>query len=531
MLLCFFYLHNLICQLAERNAINPLKGARRPISTMDSVSAFPVTRADTLETITQTTFRRGGTVAAERPPPVTIPSAKKPRPNPHVTRGRRTPNVIFAMADDLGWGDVQYNNGNAHTPNLNEMAQSPNTVLLQRYYSGGPVCSPTRGTVLTGRNHNRYCVWKANGARNSGRNKADFVTPEIMPLPLSEITVAEVMQEAGYSTALFGKWHLGDFKPLKGGNPKWPVSHPGLHGFDQWFATERSAPTSTINCGCFQNSTCIKGHYTDRPPCTNYYTNKSNDIEGWPEAIPGGDSHFIYSLAEKYIKEQVKESKPFFLYLPFHAVHIRYIATKPYQSMYQKYNLGQRDYYGAISEMDEAMGRLRRLLKDLGIQNNTLLWFSSDNGPSLRSPGKTNGLRGMKGSLYEGGIRVPGMIEWPDVITSNKVSSFPVVSSDLFPTVLDILGIDKPSDGRPIDGISILPLLQGKVKHRNQSIYWAYQVSSNFIRDTYNITVSGDQYKLIATYKDGEVTHYELYDLIRDLRESRDLSKKLAPIH
>ena len=94
--------------------------------------------------------------------------------------------------------------------------------------------------------------------------------PVTMPLPLSEITVAEVMREAGYSTALFGKWHLGDFKPLKGGNTKWPVSHPGLHRFDQWFATERSAPTSTINCECFPNSQCMYGHYTDRLPCTNY---------------------------------------------------------------------------------------------------------------------------------------------------------------------------------------------------------------------------------------------------------------------
>ena len=504
---------------------SPIKGGIRSISTTDSISALPVrvTKADTLEAIPQTTLR-GDTMATVRFLPVTIRSEAKPRPNPRVTRSTRTPNVIFAMADDLGWGDVQYNNGIACTPNLNEMAQSPNTVLLQRYYSGGPVCSPTRGTVLTGRNHNRYCVWKANvGARG----KSDFEKAQRIPLPLSEITVAEVMQEAGYSTALFGKWHLGDFKPLKGGNPKWPVSHPGLHGFDQWFATETNAPTSTVNCGCFQNSTCITGHYTNRPTCTNYYTNTSNDIEGWPEAIPGGDSNFIYSLAEKYIKEQVKENKPFFLYLPFHAVHIRYIATKPYQRMYRNYNLKQVDYYGAISELDEAMGRLRKLLKDLGIQNNTLLWFSSDNGATDNTPGKTNGLRGKKGSLYEGGIRVPGMIEWPDIITSNKVSSFPVVSSDLFPTILDILGIKKPSDGRPIDGISILPLLQGKVKRRNQFIYWAYQVrNSNFSRGTYNIAASGDRYKLIATYKNGKVTHYKLYDLIRDRRERKDLSKK-----
>ena len=503
------------CLTAKSKATSSIKGARWPISTADSVYAGPVAGADTLKT------------AAERPPVVIGPFAARPRrQNPRVARSTRTPNVIFAMADDLGWGDIQYNNGNARTPNLNEMAQSPSTVLLQRYYSGGPVCSPTRGTVLTGRNHNRYCVWNPN---TGGRG--DFTKPQKMPLPLSEITVAKVMREAGYSTALFGKWHLGDFKPLKGGNRKWPVSHPGLHGFDQWFATERSASTSTLNCGCFQNSTCINGHYTRRPSCTNYYTNKSNDIEGWPEAIPGSDSHFIYSLAEKYIKEQVKENKPFFLYLPFHAVHIRYIATKPYQSVYQKYDLNQRDYYGAISEMDEAMGRLRKLLKDLGIKNNTLLWFSSDNGPAAnKSPGKTNGLRGMKGSLYEGGIRVPGMIEWPDVITSNKKSSFPVVSSDLLPTVLDILGINKLSDGRPIDGISILPLLQGKVKHRNQSIYWAYNVRGNFNRGTYRIAASGDRYKLIATYKNGKITHYELYDLRRDRRERRDLSEKYPSI-
>ena len=441
------------------------------------------------------------------------------------------PNVIFAMADDLGWGDVQYNNGNARTPNLDEMAQSPNTILLQRYYSGGPVCSPTRGTVLTGRNHNRYCVWSANKANKA--NKGDFSVPQTMPLPLSEITVAEVMREAGYSTALFGKWHLGDFKPLKGGNKKWPVSHPGLHGFDQWYATERSAPTSTLNCGCFHNSSCVQGHYINPPPCTNYYyTNKTDDdIEGWPEAIPGGDSTFIWSLAEKYIIEQVKKNKPFFLYLPFHAVHIRYIATQQYKTMYKNYNytLDQIDYYGTISEMDDAIGKLRKLLENLGIKNNTLLWFSSDNGPKRTSPGMTNGLRGWKGSLHEGGIRVPGMIEWPDVITSNKVSSFPVVSSDLLPTVRDILDI-KPPDNRPIDGVSILPFLQGKVNHRNQSIYWAFSIYRNFNKGTYSISTSGDQYKLIAKYKNGKIVRYWLYDLISDVGERKDLSKRYPSI-
>ena len=454
-----------------------------------------------------------------------IPKSSSKTP---TSKPSRKPNVIFAMADDLGWGDVQYNNGNASTPNLNEMARSPNAMLLQRYYSGGPICSPTRGTVLTGRNHNRYCLWTAN----TGFNKPDFTKPQPMPLPLSEITVAELMREAGYSTALFGKWHLGDFKALKGGNKKWPVSHPGLHGFDQWQATERSAQTCTTNCGCFPDSKCINGHYRGSPSCTNYYTNISDSLKGWPEPIPEGDSHFIWSLAENYIREQVKADRPFFLYLPFHAVHIRYIATDYYRNMYQKQNgnLSQNliDYYGSISEMDDVIGKLRNLLRELGIKDNTLLWFSSDNGPEGLSPGVANGLRGMKGSLYEGGVRVPSIIEWPDVINGNKISSFPVVSSDLLPTVCDILGIKLPND-RPIDGISILPFLQGKVEQRSQPIYWAFQIPGNF-EGAYSISTSGNQYKLIATYNHGKAVRHQLYDLVNDLQEKTDLSKQYPSI-
>ena len=328
---------------------------------------------------------------------------------PAISVTDATPNIIFAMADDLGWGDVEYNGGRASTPNLNKMAHSDNAILLQRHYSGSPVCSPTRGTVLTGRNHNRYCVWGANGARGAGeKNRTDFKIPQLMPLPLSEITVAKVLQKAGYSTALFGKWHLGDFKPLRGGNSKWPVSHPGLHGFDQWWATERSVSTATANCGCFDNSTCMFGHYQHCPLCTNYHTNTSNGIVGWPEPITGDDSHFIWSLAKKYIREQVNIQKPFFLYLPFHTVHRYFIAADQYRDFYlRKFNsTGQEyfnttkellkmvHYYGAITTMDEVIGLLRNLLQELGIKNNTLFWFTSDNGPT--KDGSTNGLRGLK---------------------------------------------------------------------------------------------------------------------------------------
>ena len=448
-------------------------------------------------------------------------SASPPKNKSAKSYSMPKPNVIFAMADDLGWGDVEYNSGNARTPNLNKMAQSSNAVLLQRHYSGGPVCTPTRGTVLTGRNHNRYCIWDVN----AGYQPIDQVTPEKMALPFSEITIAEVLREVGYSTALFGKWHLGDFKVLKGGNKKWPVSHPGLHGFDQWEGTARSGPTCNFNCACF-NVTCPKG----RQSCKNYYNITSGHVKGWPKLITGDDSHFIWSFGEKYIKEQVEANKPFFLYLPFHTPHFPYVATPEYKDMYLKLNFTKEeaDYYGAISAMDEVIGKIRELLEELGIKNNTLFWFTSDNGPENKTPGITNGLRGRKGSLYEGGIRVPGVIEWPNVITQNKVSSFPVVTSDLLPTVYDILGI-APCDSRPIDGISILPFLQGKVEKRGQLINWAYNVQGN-LGGSYKVATSGDQYKLIGNYVNGKLANYELYDLVNDAGETNDLSKSKQAI-
>ena len=160
----------------------------------------------------------------------------------------------------------------------------------------------------------------------------------------------------------------------------------------------------------------------------------------------------------------------------------------------QQYSSKQIDYYGAITEMDDVMGKLCKLLEELGIKKNTMLWFSSDNGPCKGTMGVTNCLCGLKHSLYEGGVCIPGMIEWPDIITSNynEVSSFPVVSSDLLRTVCDILDITLP-DNHPINGISILPFLQGRLEHRNQSIYWTFSIPWNFNKGTYNISTSGDQ--------------------------------------
>ena len=434
------------------------------------------------------------------------------------------PNIVFMMADDLGYGDVHYNGGREHTPNLDAMAASPHSIQLQRYYSGGSVCSPTRGTVLTGRNHNRYCVWTANTMRNHG----DFEVASTMPLPTSEITVAEILKEHGYQTALFGKWHLGDSKDLSDSlqsNPKWPVSHPGMHGFDEWWSTERSGITTDCNCACFDKSLCPLGHYKDSPPCTNYYTYLNGSLTAM-SPLTGDDSQFIVDNFDKFVNQSTSAGDPFFVYLPFHTVHARYVAAKENTQLYasQGYDQNHIDYYGAITGMDTAIGRVRDTLKRLNISNNTLLWFTSDNGPEHRTPGETAGFRGRKRDLYEGGIRVPGIIEWPDVVKENVKSSYPIVSSDLLPTVCDILGVSPPKD-RPIDGASILPFLKGERDKRNKAIKWAYNIDGNF-NGAYNAAISGDRYKVFAKYNSDSIHEAAMFDLEKDQFETTDVSSQ-----
>ena len=434
------------------------------------------------------------------------------------------PNIVFMMADDLGYADLGYSGGVASTPNLDDMAAGQNTIRLSRYYSGGPVCSPTRGTILTGRNHNRFCVWSAN----TGGNSNDFEIAERMPLPHSEITIAEILQKAGYKTGMFGKWHLGDFIKLPKGNEKWPTSHPGQHGFEEWWATERSAPSANMNCACFNRSLCIRGHYNDDPPCTNYYTVKDTLVNySMPEN--GDDAHFIVDRFSEFL-ESVPADQPFFAYLPFHNVHVRFLAYEGYIHEYFAKGFDQIhiDYYGAISAMDDAVGRVRKLLKSHNIAENTMLWFTSDNGPAGCFPGSAKPLHGCKGSTWEGGIRVPGLIEWPSMIQKNRNSSYAVVSTDLLPTACDILGVSCPSD-RPIDGESILPLISGKKETRNSTIKWAYDIGDNF-DSSYSAVVSGDRYKLRAQYDKGDIKVAQLYDLIQDVGESTDVSDKFPDV-
>ena len=445
------------------------------------------------------------------------------------TTTKNLPNFVFVLADDLGYGDLHYTGGQAETPVLDAMATGPNGIQLTRCYAGAPVCSPTRGTVLTGRNHNRYCIFNAN----LGFGYGDFVVPSTMPLPPSEITVAEILRDNGYRTGIFGKWHIGDLKSVQGAkrryryNHKWPVSHPGMHGFDDWWVTERSAATATINCGCFKNAVCNLGHYPEPLPCFNYYTRDphTDELISFPRPIEGDDSHFIAQQFDQFLQRVRQSGEPFFAFLPFHTVHKRYVATKEYGKRYldQGMDLSIADYYGAITAMDDAIGQIRQTLKKYNVSDNTMLWFTSDNGPERDTPGRTGGLRGRKRDLYEGGIRVPGIIEWPAMIKRNRVSDFPVVSNDFLPTVCDILGVKSPDD-RPIDGISILPFLRNETATRSKPIAWAYAIQDDFAVEQYNAALSSNQYKVYAAYSEGKMEKAELYDLKNDRSETKDLS-------
>jgi len=363
-------------------------------------------------------------------------------------------------------------------------------------------------------------MWSSNTAK--GDNEVDFVQPQMMPLPTNEETVAELLKRAGYRTAMYGKWHLGSFKEIQYENRTWPKVDPGMHGFDEWYATERTVPTANSNQGCFRT-------HNVRSRCTNYYSrnNNSDTLKAYPKRIEGDDSAFLADLTVDFINRQAGNKKqPFFVYVAFHAVHKPTIAVGTYKKYYIKlnYNMSEANYYGTITAMDAAVGRIRQRLRELNISDNTLIWFTSDNGPVQGNPGSTSGLLGHKGTLYEGGIRVPGIIEWPAVIKKNRMESYPVVTNDFLPTVADITKI-KPQSNNTLDGESILPLLQRSIKKRKTPIHWMFKYQPGK-KKFYQQVMIHNQYKLVQNFDKDKVVDTKLHDLTKNAGESRDIKSR-----
>ena len=377
------------------------------------------------------------------------------------------PNIILCMTDDQGWGDVSYNGLKAiRTPNLDAMAAAG--LRFDRFYSAHPSCSPTRASVMTGRHPNRSGVFWPG-----------------MPLRQQEITLAQAVKTVGYRTGHFGKWHLSGGK--SGAGRALPASdplHPGQFGFDEWFSV------------------------------SNYFeTDWTFSRNGEPVKVSGDGSDAIVAEALKFIEGNAKQDAPFFACIWFGSPHI---PLKPTAEDLKA--SGGSPYYGEILGVDRSMGTLRAGLRKLGIADNTMLWFNSDNGAwqNPKAPPDANGsngvLRGGKGELWEGGIHVPGLVEWPARIKQPAVTSVPVVTSDIYPTIVDLLKIKLPNQNLPLDGISLMPLIAGNMKERPQPIgFWVHDGSAAWMDNRYKL------HKLPGG-------KYELYDIVADISEKSDMA-------
>jgi len=426
------------------------------------------------------------------------------------------PNIILIMADDMGWGDTGYNgHERIKTPNLDEMASRG--AQFNRFYAAAPVCSPTRGSVLTGRNPYRYGITSANVAH----------------LPDEEINLAEILVMEGYRTGHFGKWHLGtlftDFsgKRKKSHKPAENLMTPGMAGFEEWCSTEASIPTFDPYDKGEANAYDDGMHYNyDR---RQLYVENGMVLK---DDLHGCDSKIIMDKALAFVENSVKEDRSFFTVIWFHAPHGPVEGHPEYmKTLYPDLPEEKQHYYSVVTALDAQVGVLRSKLRELGIEDHTMLCFTSDNGPEgnpgprNRYQGSAGNFRGRKRSLYEGGIRVPGIIEWPAVIKEPMEIDIPVHTSDYFPTICEVLGCEL-LDKRPIDGISLMNMLNGTQKSR------AVPIGFQFINHKQR-AIMGDRYKLVnntgekrsgADNSDLPRAEFELYDIVSDPYETKDIS-------
>ena len=317
------------------------------------------------------------------------------------------PNVVLIFADDLGYGDVGCFNPECPfvTPHLDRMAAEG--AKLSSFYVPTPYCAPSRGTILTGRYPFRHTVV---------RNPAPDVGASNFGLPLAELTLAELLQQAGYATAAYGKWHLGH-------KPKWL---PRTQGFDEYFGILYSNDMYPVQL--IENESVVE-YPVVQATLTQRYTQRALD--------------FIERHREQ----------PFFIYLPHAMPHKPLAVSDNFYTPESRSDL----YADVISELDAAVGAVLNKLKELSLDDQTLVIFTSDNGPWYG--GSTAGLRGMKGKTWEGGLRVPMIARMPGVIPGGVVNDAPAATIDVLPTVLELAGVVVPED-RVIDGRSILPMLK-----------------------------------------------------------------------
>ena len=406
-------------------------------------------------------------------------------------QNKQRPNIVLIMADDLGYGDVGcYGCKDIHTPAIDSLAAEG--VRFTAFYSNAPECTPTRTALLTGRYQQRVGGLEcALGIGNVGRydDAIRLRKTHDMGLPVEETSIARMLKDAGYATAISGKWHLGyepKFFPLK-------------HGFDSWFGPVGGAVDYFHHI-----------EYTGEPAL--YENDKPIQRKGYLTDL-------ITDEAVKFIRR--RWSKPFFLYVAYTAPHTPYQSPndeKPEPIPEADYNKGSRETYVAMVErMDQGIGRILKSLDDTGLAGNTLIIFMSDNGANRT--GNNLPFSGYKGNLFEGGIRVPCIAKWHGVLAEGLVSDQPCMTMDFSRSIVRAAGT-KPPAGRKFDGIDILQAVEKNEPVQKRTLFWRArrgQWTRKAVRD--------GSLKYIRLQNGDDVKEY-LFDLERDPAEKNNLFKK-----
>ncbi len=407
------------------------------------------------------------------------------------------PNIVFILADDLGYGDLaSYGHRHIKTPHLDKLADQG--IKFTNFYSPSPLCSPSRAGFLTGRTPYRTGIqsWIPQG--------------EAIYLHQEEKTIATILKEQGYQTFLAGKWHLN------GGLEDKNHTQPQDHGFDKWLALHAFALPNHKN------------------PDNFYEDGKAMGV------MEGFSAQIAVDKSIEYLTNRDK-SKPFFLYLPMAEVHSEIASPDAFNAQYSEFTKGEIDldnlkdrgpgeYYANVTYMDDQIGRLLKTLDEMNLKENTIVVFTSDNGPvtndwrrwwEVNMYGETGCLRGRKADLYEGGLRVPCMIRYPNYIAPKTVTNEPAQGYDLLPTICGLLDMPLPID-RAIDGVDLSPIFDNKNLDRKDPLFWAFQTQPGDAPEGYLYAVRQGKWKLMS---DEKVEKTLLYNLETDPYETRELSK------
>ncbi len=425
------------------------------------------------------------------------------------------PNIVLLMSDDQGWGDVGYN-GHPHiqTPELDEIAATG--VRFDEYYAPASTCAPSRAAILTGRHNMRVGI----------------MTPSVKRWHLdeNEITLAEALRDAGYATAHYGKWHLGTLYTETDGEHN---LFPSDAGFDEYFTSENILYTYDP----------YQGLPTNKPEDHMYVDNgrfiSLKEGQARPE-LRRDDTEILADKAVDFMTRKAGEKRPFLVLIWFHHVHAPLSDNPELVKLYPDVSAKEATYFSNVTSIDRAVGRVRKALRELGVADNTLLWFSSDNGPHANKTdgqapdedvlgkdfrytnrGSAGPYRAGKWRAWEGGIRVPSVIEWPAVVKKPLRSNLRCNGLDVFPTLLDIIGKPLPAD-RSYDGVSILPHLRGEEQNTDAH-------PRVFANGNQRAWMEG-RYKIVTGIKKKSGHFDQLYDLEKDPYERVNLIRSMPEV-